>query len=179
MRGEIIGSLLELINKFENKEEPLLFKLFFCGYATSYRRLWSLAYKGGMPRESKQERDVKAERCFRNTVNYLRRQGLVERKIRGRKKSFSLTKKGYRKLIFLGRPYDIKKDGVRRLIIFDVPEVERKKRDWLREEVKKFGFKMVQKSVWLGESPLSEDFLEDLRYMGLLGYVNIYRLYGE
>lgn len=46
-----------------------------------------------------------------------------------------------------------------RFVIFDIEEVERWRRTWLRKKLKMFGFGMVQKSVWL--SP--HDFLGDLR----------------
>lgn len=45
------------------------------------------------------------------------------------------------------------------LLIYDIPEVMKKERDWLRRHLIKFGFIMIQRSVWVGPSPLPKDFL--------------------
>jgi CRISPR-associated endonuclease Cas2 len=50
-------------------------------------------------------------------------------------------------------------DGELRLVVFDIAEVERVKRNWLRDRLKIFGFAMLQKSVWV--SPY--DFLIDIK----------------
>jgi len=179
-RGDIVHSLLELINKFESKDSRSagLLDLFMCGYGESYRKLWYLAYRGGLPQKSKKEKNREAEKCFYKMLGYLKRKGLVEKK-KGKNSncsSWRLTGTGKEKMILMGRPYEAKKDGVRRIVIFDIPETQRKKREWLREELRRFNFEMIQKSVWIGESALPGDFIEDLRYLGLLDFVNIYRL---
>ncbi len=51
-------------------------------------------------------------------------------------------------------------DGVERLVIFDIPEKERRKRDAIRLELAAAGYRQLQKSVWHGNKPLPEDFLE-------------------
>ncbi|MEK7572729.1 MAG: CRISPR-associated endonuclease Cas2 [Patescibacteria group bacterium] len=49
------------------------------------------------------------------------------------------------------------------LLIYDVPEAMKKERDWFRRQLKNFGFIMIQKSVWVGPSPLPKDFLDYLK----------------
>jgi DNA-binding transcriptional regulator PaaX len=49
------------------------------------------------------------------------------------------------------------------LLIYDVPETMKKERDWFRRQLVNFGFVMVQRSVWVGPSPLPKDFLEYLK----------------
>ena len=49
------------------------------------------------------------------------------------------------------------------LLIYDIPETMKKERDWFRRQLKNFGFIMIQKSVWVGPSPLSKDFLDYLK----------------
>lgn len=58
------------------------------------------------------------------------------------------------------------RDGIQRIVIFDVPERDRRKRDVLRLELVSSGFKQLQKSVWTGDRPVTKDFitlLDDLR----------------
>ena len=49
------------------------------------------------------------------------------------------------------------------LLIYDVPEAMKKERDWFRRQLKSFGFVMIQKSVWVGPSPLPKEFLDYLK----------------
>jgi DNA-binding transcriptional regulator PaaX len=49
------------------------------------------------------------------------------------------------------------------LLIYDIPEAMKKERDWFRRQLISFNFIMIQKSVWVGPSPLPKDFLEYLR----------------
>jgi len=53
------------------------------------------------------------------------------------------------------------------LLIYDVPHTMKKERDWFRRQLKNFGFNMIQKSVWMGPSPIPKDFLDYLRRIGL------------
>lgn len=49
------------------------------------------------------------------------------------------------------------------LLIYDIPEAMKKERDWFRRHLIKFGYLMVQRSVWVGPSPLPKEFLEYLK----------------
>ncbi len=53
------------------------------------------------------------------------------------------------------------------LLIYDIPEGRKKERDWFRRQLKNFGFVMIQRSVWVGPSPLPIDFLAYLKRIGL------------
>lgn len=53
------------------------------------------------------------------------------------------------------------------LLIYDISEVRKKERDWFRRQLKNFGFVMIQRSVWVGPSPLPERFLTYLKRIGL------------
>lgn len=67
-----------------------------------------------------------------------------------------------------------KSDGVMRLVIFDIPERERKKRDILRAELIECDFQQLQKSVWQGEHPLPESFVGLLDELALADKVHIF-----
>jgi phenylacetic acid degradation operon negative regulatory protein len=52
------------------------------------------------------------------------------------------------------------------IISFDIPEKNRVLRNWLRNQIKIFGYKMLQQSLWIGPGPLPSEFikrLEDLK----------------
>jgi DNA-binding transcriptional regulator PaaX len=60
------------------------------------------------------------------------------------------------------------------LVIFDIPERERVKRDWIRFQLEKFYFKALQKSVWWGITGLPKEFIKDLKKYEILDYIHIF-----
>ncbi len=57
--------------------------------------------------------------------------------------------------------YNFDKDAQKNLIVmFDIPETKKAEREWLRRHLKKFNYSMIQKSVWVGPSPLPKEFLD-------------------
>lgn len=63
---------------------------------------------------------------------------------------------------------NFKKDAPKNLLlIYDIPEEKKKERDWFRRQLKTFDFVMIQRSVWVGPSPLPTDFLDYLKRIGL------------
>ena len=75
-------------------------------------------------------------------------------KTEGRKKAFYNT-------VFIS-PF--KKDAPKNLIVmYDIPHNLKKERDWFRRQLVKFEYVMIQKSVWVGPSPLPKDFLDYLK----------------
>lgn len=49
------------------------------------------------------------------------------------------------------------------LLIYDIPEPMKKERDWFRRQLISFGFVMIQRSVWVGPSPLPKEFIVYLK----------------
>jgi len=63
---------------------------------------------------------------------------------------------------------DFEKDAPKNLILmYDIPHTMKKERDWFRRQLKNFDFIMIQKSVWVGPSPLPKDFINYLKRIGL------------
>ena len=106
----------------------------------------------------------------------LRREGLIMRQKREGRGIWALTKRGFKRLqtdVIMPVPAS---DGISRIVIFDIPERERKKRDAIRAELIACNFTRLQKSVWIGSNPLPEDFLlfaDDLRLKGKLHIFSI------
>ena len=59
------------------------------------------------------------------------------------------------------------------LIVFDIPERMRVKRDWLRFQLENLDYSPLQRSVWYGNNILPDNFLEDLKRYDLLPHVHI------
>lgn len=57
------------------------------------------------------------------------------------------------------------RDGVWKLIIFDIPEKKRKIRDHIRGRIKALGFKKWQTSIWASPYVLSPEIEEELRQL--------------
>ena len=82
---------------------------------------------------------------------------------KGRK---SRAKKENRKRTFYHITFSspFSKDSSKNLIVmYDIPSDKKKERDWFRRQLIKFGYIMIQKSVWVGPSPLPKDFLDYLK----------------
>jgi|SRR3989338_1947791 len=98
--------------------------------------------------------------------------GLVERRGRKRQSIWRLTKAGNMK----AENSKPKPDGIQRLVIFDIPEKERKKRRVIRGELTSLGYSQLQKSVWVGAIPLPKDFVALLDILNLHGKVHIFSI---
>jgi len=120
---------------------------------------------------------------FYNILSYLQKEGLV-RKSKEEKNSFwSITDKGKKKLKFINEQFILKlpsksykkeNDKDLKIIIFDIPEEDSKKRKWLRNNLVALGFSKLQKSVWIGSIKLPKDFIEDLKVMDIFQYIEIF-----
>lgn len=98
--------------------------------------------------------------------------GHIEKIIKDGKPFFRLTNLGRKKIIrdFPILAFQAKKwDRKWRLVIFDIPEKERKARDALREKLKELGFGRWQKSVYISPHDFGQDLKEFLKSWGLLG----------
>lgn len=112
---------------------------------------------------------------FSTMLAKLHKEGLVERRGSRKAARWKITKKGRLFIEASRKKADFrKKDGVMRIVCFDIPEYQRKKRRWLREALLGLEYSQLQKSVWIGYSPLPEDFLEDLDLLSLRDQVHLF-----
>jgi phenylacetic acid degradation operon negative regulatory protein len=116
-------------------------------------------------------------------LRHLNREGFISSKDREGGSSWIITAAGLEKLKSLKskskdlKSYlDYKKERVDKLVIvaFDIPERLRYHRAWLRDALKFLGFNLFQKSVWMGNVAIPEDFISDLKRKGIAGYVDIF-----
>lgn len=91
--------------------------------------------------------------------------GFLKINVENGKQFLSLTEKGERKLSYyqiIRKKKNSKWDGKWRVVIFDVWENTRHKRNLLRNEIKDFGFIQLQRSVWIYPYECA-DFIELLK----------------
>ena len=69
-----------------------------------------------------------------------------------------------------------KKSSKNLLLVFDIPEVRKAEREWFRFQLKKFDYTMIQRSVWVGPSPLPEEFMNYLKNIKLFDCIKTFKL---
>ena len=90
------------------------------------------------------------------TISRLRKKGYIEKYKDQSKIILKLTQLG-QDLLLKHLPEDnYNWDGIWRLVIFDIPESQRRIRNILRRRLKEWGFNQWQKSVWATKKPLTE-----------------------
>lgn len=114
----------------------------------------------------------KDARKFRKATERLRKRNLIFGERRGKQVIFELTNEGRAEADKIKLKLEMAKrkrwDGKWRIIIFDVPEKLRGKRDFLRKELKEFGFMQLQKSAWVYPYPLPQEFTDLWEDAGIL-----------
>jgi phenylacetic acid degradation operon negative regulatory protein len=114
----------------------------------------------------------------RNNFYYLSKNGFIEKSNdhyiinKNGKDYLNKNKKKYLKNFEI-----IENDGPKNLLLlYDIPENKKNERDWFRRTLIKFGFVMIQKSVWVGPSPLPKEFLDYVKLIGLKDLIKTYKL---
>lgn len=117
------------------------------------------------------------ERSVRMTFSRLHQKGYLI----NTKGKWSLSKKGKlynnKNLLFsyISSTYD-KNQPSNTIISFDIPETNRIKRNWLRNQIKIFGYEMLQQSLWLGPGPLTSEFLKRLDDLEIRKNIKIFTI---
>lgn len=149
---------------------------FISGNQFSYRQL---SENGTRPTKNSRGFDFAEfkKQTLKTTLSRLKSRGLLENK----NKVWKITQKGrdyikndtaFKKICCLKQSSRGSKNMI---IIFDIPEFHRKKRDWLRIELVSLGFSMLQKSVWFGPSPLPKEFIEYASEINVLSYMKFFK----
>ena len=183
MKGEKRLKVLEFIKNSVTAADELFF-IFTVPYGTSFHTAEYLLRKY---REEKERREFSSRerQRFADLLYRLRKDGLVEDAKRNGKILLNLTQKGKEILEKLRAKKDIalpdvkyknQTDNVLKIVIFDIPESERRKRVWLCSALRDLEFTMLQKSVWTGKIKFPEDFMNDLKKLGLLSRIEIFAI---
>ena len=115
---------------------------------------------------------------FSQSIYRLKRDGLIDEQ----KNKYSLTPLGRIKLKQLESQhasalpdpkYDKKSGDELKIVVFDIPETQARKRLWLRSVLKNLDYIMLQKSVWTGKTKIPELLIKDLEKLQLLTHIEI------
>src|SRR3989304_9633549 len=167
MSGEKLLKILEILEKTTINVANFA-NAFATNKGESSRRLRNFPFTDAAPLTEALRRNLKERRKTAAYVSFLKKDGLVAESGDRIKLTTSgiLKLRSLRELIIHRLPvkkYNPKQsDGVL-LIIFDIPEMKRRLRHWLRLTIKEMGMKMIQRSVWLGKIKLPKEFIEDLK----------------
>ena len=180
MKGDLSIKILDVLESTAYATSELL-SVFLCDYQESYRKARGMAYGRTYDKKSPAELKKEKDKKFYNLIYRLKKDGLITKK----KSSWAITKKGKQKLdglkeqkeVFMPKKkYKIEEGKELNIVIFDVPEEQRRKRDWLREMLIQLGFSKLQQSVWISKNKLPEELLKDVRTFNMLEYVEIFSI---
>lgn len=177
-RGENLRAVLGVLKEGSLATLELL-DLFFGAHQRSYKSALGIVDYKRIKKQTQREIELEEMQVFYTLLNKLKRERLVVKKQSKMGSLWNITKWGIQKLNFLQKQnqkqlkYPIESEKKFKIIAFDIPETEKRKRAWLRGALKFLDFKMLQKSVWIGKNKLPEDFLLDLRDGGIMKYIHI------
>ncbi len=118
----------------------------------------------------KLERPVK-KAALAQALKRLREKGLVEQIKLKNDVLLKLTTAGKD---LIGEEFEEKGwDGKWRIVIFDIPEEKRIIRNLFRRNLKKWGFKHLQKSVWISKRDVFEKLTNYLKDLGIEKWVTV------
>lgn len=127
--------------------------------------------------------DIVSDNTLRATLSRMKKAGLVSNKAgawnitpRGRT-SFAIIQQKIKQglPLHISKQKNLSSRPKTMIVTFDIPETRKRERAWLRIELANLGFAMLQKSVWLGPSPLPKKFIESLDHMKLLSYIKFFK----
>jgi len=187
-RGEILFTILERLSEAAIDAADMFDAFLTAGYGASvgkieyeFRRRKRTRNRGSQSRLH----EAALRRRYYDMVYRLKRDGLIEETSKKTRKFFSITAEGLRKLSHLRSsrrerlplPLYSKEEGARWLIVaFDIPEREKRKREWMRTALRNLGFTMVQRSLWKGRIKVPRKFLEDIRRLNLVNCIEIFEI---
>ena len=131
----------------------------------------------GIPRPWKHSRQH-SKKSIHNTIYRLHKKGLID--IKSGRWIINKAGKEYfenknRLSIKFSSPFKLNSPK-NLLLMFDIPEPKRSERNWLRSHLQIFQYIMVQKSVWVGPSPLPSKFIAHTKKIGLDSYIKTFKL---
>ncbi|OGH39636.1 MAG: CRISPR-associated endonuclease Cas2 [Candidatus Levybacteria bacterium RIFCSPLOWO2_01_FULL_37_26] len=104
--------------------------------------------------KKQQWEDAKSRGVLRSTIKRLERQKLISWGEKNGELQLMLEEKGRKRILQYKMDTLVLKntgrwDGLWRVVIFDIPEDNRKAREFFREKLKNLGFQQLQKSVFI------------------------------
>ncbi len=122
--------------------------------------------------ERVKKRRLVSQKNFNQSIYRLKRKGLLVVGENGIEIVYDKVRKNLKYKLLNIKP----KGDSKVLVLFDIPEKERKTRNWLRNQIKDWDFKMIQKSVWLGKGPLPKEFYDHVKFLGIEKDIKVFNV---
>jgi len=184
-RGDTLIKLLGILSETAISSFDFFDALVSAGYGASSGKINRELSKIERKRNRRKE-EMELKQKYYNLVYKLKEDGLIDEKVKSKKRFFKITILGKEKLRALRvasakrmptpGSYEIGISSRFTIVIFDVPEREKRKREWLRSVLKNLGLSMVQKSVWIGKVKIPHVFLDDLDKYKMIDFVEIFEI---
>ena len=185
-KGEITLKILELITRTAEASFDIIDAILNSGYGASYQKMNRKLNQNEIQR-SKEEAKRQRFQNYYNTLYRLKKDNLISEKEESGKKVIKITQQGIKKLTFLKKEFLAKKNLPDKhyhkenrpnftIVVFDIPEKNRRLSGWLREVLKNLDFRMIQKSVWIGKTKIPKEFLNDIFKLKLENFVEIFEI---
>ncbi len=161
----VSGYILLTIKDF--KED--FYKVFLAELPDSYPGFKLMKVMFGYNSKKKFEKKI-----INANISRLKKQGLITE---DKDREFRLTIKGEEMVTYIKDRHSILEkpwDKKIRVVVFDIPEKEKRLRQWLRAELGLLAFKPLQKSVYIGKYPIPEDLYQDLIKNDIFNNVHIF-----
>ncbi len=189
-KGELVYQILALLDRGSVVVNDILDHITTPGFGYKGKKsLGQLKILGKRKFERRRvfatrDREARDYQRVHSLLYYLERQGLITKKSssQGVKSLFSLTALGKKKKEKMATlewrrhvtcDYEAQSSHIITLVIFDIPERDRYRREWLRSVLKNMNFKMIQQSVWAARLTLPPAFIHDLQKINILQYILI------
>ncbi len=118
-------------------------------------------------------------------IQALKQDGLIKSTRIGREAHYSMTQAGKTWVhehendlsdIVRAKKYVATPSDRVTIIAYDIPHTMRQQRDWLRGALGQFGFRFLQRSLFIGKRQIPESFIDDLAEANLTQYVDIFEI---
>lgn len=184
MKGDITKIILEKISEIACGVADLSSAIISAGYGASARKINREFEKRQNERVSRTNEQITKHRLS-VMIKTLENDGLIEKIKDDGHTSYKITKKGLKKLKKLknrvilpsfhySKPTNENVELI--IVIFDIPEREKRKRCWLRSALTNLGLQMIQRSVWFGKTKIPEQFIKDIGKMNIQEYIEIFSI---
>ncbi|MBI2475957.1 MAG: CRISPR-associated endonuclease Cas2 [Candidatus Taylorbacteria bacterium] len=187
-KGHITLYILQTLGKMAVESLELCEAILIAGYGASPGRIRYVLRERQKKRSNKRPLPVGEKELvlrYQKLISKLKHDGLIAISKNADKTLLSITARGKDaerrlKLQISARfpliEYPRQSGEHLTIVAFDVPQKEKRKRDWLREALKHLGLKMVQKSFWMGRVKIPQEFLDDLYRLRLIKCVEIFQV---
>jgi len=164
------------ILEFLEKNGYLILDAFFPRKYKAYTGLGRQLF--GLDLTPSQRHQEKLKQTIISALQRLKEKGLIKKIENKKERRWILNNRGRAVVnqLISSKPKLPPEDGRVRIFMFDIPEKQRVFRDEIRIELVSFGYKILQKSVWIGKRPLPLDFLEEIKERGLWQYVHLFEV---